>query len=324
MYEEESAAESSRSQPSKNPSPPASGSQGGGSAGLRPVVALKEPPRRYGWWSSTVGETSKKPQMLIVFSGRSREGDLAHQMARLGWLVCSLDTVLPTPTDLTKDEVWDEIKKDLDAEFFQAGWIATPCGTFSPLREKPPGPRVIRTIDHITGIPDPTKAEAAQLRDSNILVHRSYKVAHKLHQQVRPWGLENPDHPPGKPSLWMMPRIEDMPRWQGVDITRFDQCITGLETTKPTKLYTEKLELSALKDKRCNHEKKVWTREDGTTFEAAHNPTVQRWEQVDGKMQRASKSQGEYTELLSKILAVAFHKNVDDKWKMEQLRKEML
>ena len=69
-----------------------------------------------------------------------------------------------------------------------------------------------------------------------------------------------------------MPRIEDMARWQGVDITRFDQCITGLETTKPTKLYTEKLELSALKDKRCNHEKKVWTREDGATFEAAHKP----------------------------------------------------
>ncbi|CAK9112932.1 Uncharacterized protein SCF082_LOCUS52358, partial [Durusdinium trenchii] len=229
-----------------------------------------------------------------------------------------------SPTKWPDSGGWYAAWKDLDAEFFQAGWIATRCGTFSPLREKPPGPRVIRTIDHITGIPDPTKAEAAQLRDSNILVHRSYKVAHKLHQQVRPWGLENPDHPPGKPSLWMMPRIEDMPRWQGVDITRFDQCITGLETTKPTKLYTEKLELSALKDKRCNHEKKVWTREDGATFEAAHNPTVQRWEQVDGKMQRASKSQGEYTELLSKILAVAFHKNVDDKWKMEQLRKEML
>ena len=149
----------------------------------------------------------------MVFSGRSREGDLAHQMARLGWLVCSLDTALPTPTDLTNDQVWDEIKKDIDEEFFQAGWIATPCGTFSPLREKPPGPRVIRTVEHITGIPEPTKEEAAQLRDSNILVHRSYKVAHKLHQQVRPWGLENPEHPPGKPSLWLMPRIKEIPQW---------------------------------------------------------------------------------------------------------------
>ena len=124
-----------------------------------PVVALKEPPRTYGWWTSTVDEVSRNhARMLIVFSGRKREGDLAHQMARLGWLVRSLDTVLPTPTDLTDDKVWDEIKKDLDDEYFEAGWIATPCGTFSPLREKPPGPRprVIRTVDHITGIPNPT------------------------------------------------------------------------------------------------------------------------------------------------------------------------
>ena len=77
--------------------------------------------------------------------------------------------------------------------------------------------------------------------------------------------------------------------------------MTGLETTKPTQLCTERLDLTALKDKRCNRSKQLWAREDGTKSEAAHNPTVQRWEQVDGRMQRASKSQGEYTPLLSKI-----------------------
>ena len=135
--------------------------------GLRPAVTLKNPPRNYGWWCSAIGPTQKKPKLLIMFSGRSREGDLAHQMARLGWLVCCLDTIAPKPTDLVRDTEWDQIKADLDAEYFDAGWIATPCGTFSPLREKPPGPRVIRTVEHITGIPDATKAEASQLRDSN-------------------------------------------------------------------------------------------------------------------------------------------------------------
>ena len=77
-------------------------------------------------------------------------------------------------------------------------------------------------------------------------------------------------------------------------------------------------------DKRCNHEKKTWTREDGSTFQAAHKPTVQRWEKVDGKMQRASKAQGEYTPLLSKILAVAIHKNVSETWKKEELTTENL
>ena len=85
--------------------------------GLRPVVTLKNPPRNYGWWCSTIGPTQKKPKLLIMFSGRSREGDLAHQMARLGWLVCCLDTIAPKPTDLVPDTEWDQIKADLDAEY---------------------------------------------------------------------------------------------------------------------------------------------------------------------------------------------------------------
>lgn len=77
-------------------------------------------------------------------------------------------------------------------------------------------------------------------------------------------------------------------------------------------------------DKRCNHEKKTWTREDGSAFQAAHKSTVQRWEKVDGKMQRASKAQGEYTPLLSQILAVAIHKNVSETWEKEELTTENL
>ena len=58
MYEEESES-SSQHIPSKPAEAkasaaeprPASGSQGGEAAKPRPVVALKEPPRKYGWWS---------------------------------------------------------------------------------------------------------------------------------------------------------------------------------------------------------------------------------------------------------------------------------
>lgn len=123
---------------------------------------------------------------------------------------------------------------------YEAAWIATPCGTFSPLREKQPGPRVLRTLDHITGVPGATKAEEAQLRDANVLVHRSYKVADRTQQQDKPWGIENPDHPEGKPSLWLMPRIKEIPTWTGIDEALFDQCVTGLETTKPTKLLSHR------------------------------------------------------------------------------------
>ena len=121
-----------------------------------------------------------------------------------------------------------------------------------------------------------------------------------------------------------MPRIREIHTWAGVSIVRFDQCVTGLDTTKPTQLCVEGMDLSAMKDKRCNHERKTWTRDDGTKFQAAHRSTVQRWEKVDGKMQRASKAQGEYTPLFSKIVAVAVHKNVSRTWKQEELTTETL
>ncbi|CAK9055704.1 Uncharacterized protein SCF082_LOCUS30083 [Durusdinium trenchii] len=249
---------------------------------------------------STVGQTSTKPRALIVLCGRSREGDLAHQLARLGWLVCCLDTVTPRPTNLLDDKVWDLLKDDIDKGMFEAAWIATPCGTFSPLREKPPGPRVLRTVEHITGVANTTKAEAAQLRDANILVHRSYKVADRMHQQKKPWGLENPDHPQGKPSLWLMPRIKDIPNW------------------------THRLDITRLQGKRCFHPKRTFARPDGAKIQAARMSTVQRTENVDGKTQWASKAQGEYTTLFSKVLAVAIHKTARTDWKKEELQREPL
>ena len=42
---------------------------------------------------------------------------------------------------------------------------------------------------------------------------------------------------------------------------------------------------------------------------------------MDGKTQWASKSQGEYTTLFSKILAVAFHKNTKAAWRKEDTLK---
>lgn len=267
-----------------------------------------------------------RPVALILFSGRSRPGDLRSQLVNLGWLVCSVDTVSPTPTDLLSDGTWEAIIKDIKQGFFTGLWIATPCHTFSPLREKPPGPRPLRSVQKIEGFAkeDLTQAEHKQFKEANILVDRSAEAASAQDENGMPWGLENPLHDPEKPQLWMMPKIQQLANRRGVREVVFDQCRTGLTATKPTKLLFKMLDLNELNGLRCNHTHRTFTRKDGTTYRAAHESTVQKWVTgPDGRGQRASKAQGEYTPELSELLAMAFHHTLKGSpWLKLQLQKE--
>ena len=264
-----------------------------------------------------------KPVALILFSGRSRAGDLHHQLVDLGWIVCSVDMAAPIQTNLLDDGIWEKIISDVRLGLYEAVWVATPCGSFSPLREKQPGPRPLRTMERIQGKPkeELTATEQRQLREANILVSRSATAGLTQVEGDRIFGMENPDHGPGKPSIWMMPSVQKLEAHPGMKAVHFDQCRTGLETTKPTKVLLYKARMDQLDGLRCNHPAQSFERADGSTYQAAHQSTVQRWVTgPDGKRERASRSQGEYTAEFSEAIAKAFH----HAWQAGELRKEPL
>lgn len=287
-----------------------------------------EPPRRYGYWCSPPGPKAHRPWALILFSGVSRQGDIQHELCKKGWRVCAVDTVAPRPTDLLCDTTWESIRTDLVLGRFQALWVATPCETFSPLREKQPGPRVLRTVECIEGLPRETltSAEQKQLKESNILVKRTSSAAEAQDTSGGPWGVENPDHKEGKPALWLMPTMVKLIRQRADGDVRFDQCRTGLETKKPTRLVTKRMDLSELHNLRCNHPLQTIQKDDGTTYQAPHQSTVQRWiTKPDGTRERASKSQGQYTLQLSETIARAFHATqAGAQWLRDELDREQL
>ena len=271
----------------------------------------ENPPRKYGYWSSKPGqELRPKPKALILFSGRARAGDLHQSLVTLGWRVCSIDTVAPRPTDIIDESVWSQVEADLEEGFYDALWVATPCGTFSPLREIPPGPGVLRTVRHITGLPASqlSMAEQKQLKEGNILVSRSASSVSLAKRRKIPWGWENPIHPPDKPSLWMMPSAAAILKEKGTLCADFDQCTTGLETTKPTRVAYEHISLHEIQGCKCNHPPVEQISSKGKKYYAPHPSPAQRWRTgPDGKMERASKALGQYTARLSGILAKAFH-----------------
>lgn len=237
--------------------------------------------------------------------------------------MCAIDVVAPRPTNILCEATWDSVRTDLVSGKFEALWIATPCETFSPLREKQPGPRVLRTLEHIQGLPKEglTLAEQKQVKESNVLVSRSASAALAQSVNDKPWGLENPDHGDDKPSLWLMPAIKKLLEEKADSDTRFDQCRTGLPTRKPTRLASKGIDLAKLKDLRCDHPPQQQTRADGTVYQAPHQSTVQQWViNSQGQRERASKSQGEYTPELSLILAQAFHATqAGSAWLREEL-----
>ena len=132
-----------------------------------------------------------KPWALILFSGKSRPGDIQHALAAKGWRVCAVDTIAPKPTNLLDDAVWQEISMDMAAKAFEVVWIATPCETFSPLREQH---RVLRNLEYVKGIPRDrlTLAEQKQLKEF---------WSKDLRRRYRPRQLL------GKPGEWRTPTM---------------------------------------------------------------------------------------------------------------------
>lgn len=137
---------------------------------------LERPLREYGYWTGS-GKPNR-PNALILFSGRSRAGDIQEFLDGYGWNVCAIDILSPKPTDILDDAVWTSVLKDIKEGLYAGLWVATPCNTFSPLREKQPGPRVLGTKEHIQGLPKSqlTQAEQKQVKESNIMVDRSAKA----------------------------------------------------------------------------------------------------------------------------------------------------
>ena len=278
----------------------------------------------YGCWSCKGEDINVgKPIALILFSGRSRPGDLHNQLVNLGWIVCSVDMAAPIKTNLLDDGIWEKILADIRLGMYEAVWVATPCGSLSPLRENQPGPRPLRTVEKIQGKPkeELTQGEQRQLREANVLVSRSATAGITQVEADRIFGLENPDHGPDRPSLWLMPSIKKLEACAGMKSVHFDQCRTGLETTKPTKIILHKAELEQLDGLRCNHPKRTFEKPDGSKYEASHQSAVQRWVVgPDGKRERASRSQGEYTAELSEAIAKAFHRA----WQAGELKRDPL
>ncbi|CAE7663019.1 Eef2k, partial [Symbiodinium necroappetens] len=157
---------------------------------------LARGPREYGTWLEQPSDSFvTRPWVLVLFSGRRRRGDLPNWLAHYGLMVCYK---------------WSQVEKDINDGNFAACWAATPCGTFSPLREVRPGPRPLRTVEEIEGVGGLSPKEKAQLKEANVLVERTFDALSLIWDRKGTWGLENPVHGSNRPELWQMPLMRQL------------------------------------------------------------------------------------------------------------------
>ena len=206
-----------------------------------------------------------------MFSGRPRDGDLTSYLHHLGWIVVVVDTRGPTSANLLGEAVTRKVYADIRGGVFDVVGIATPCETVSPLRDNPPGPRPLRSLQRPDGLPkrELTKDEQCQLADANSLFEFTENVAREVRRVRSAFWIENPDHKE-KLDIWKTSWFRKIGGHALTERARFDQCWFGAETTKPTMLMTDAVPIDKIHGKRCNHPPKEWTRPDGEKYVSPH------------------------------------------------------
>eukprot|EP00435_Cladocopium_sp_Y103_P044891 s554_g12.t1 len=277
---------------------------------------------KYGCWTHDPDKLAAKPRCLHLFAGPARQGDVADQLTKLGWAVCSCDTKQPIPTNLLDQATRAAILQDITDQVYDAVFLGTPCETYSAFREVPPGPRPLRSAEEImgksTGL---NEAEKKQLAEGNQHTEFSAEVMQTAHKSYTPFTMENPE-PIYPVSIFNTPSVGEVAKLRNVRAVDFDQCRVGCEAKKPTRLLRYRIEYSGLGGLRCNHEPKTFKDAEGNEYKAPHEKVAARRRTTpDGKSEYASKALGNYHQDFCQVIARAISKvNMERATKMRELQ----
>ena len=256
------------------------------------------------------------PAVVHVFSGPDDRVDgLAAYLSKLGVPCVDLDIVnfrqgeVKSSHDLSSDSLWETLRSELEGGRILALWFGTPCSTFSKARGHGPGPRPLRSVQHIYGLPksELRESEYQQVREGTYFALKTCELAQAAHRQGVCFGIENPEPWPGHVSLYLLPEMQALASLPNVSCTNFDQCCLGAETAKPTRLLCFGLDLSQW-TWRCQHEAKSWRYTDwkgnACLKRGPHPPLVGR-KREDGRP--ATAGAAAYPSKMNELLAKAIH-----------------
>ena len=252
------------------PAPPSPPGVDVGASTVEPADSNRSPGQR------------SRPKFLHLFSGPDNRADgITAYLKKVGWDGVDVDICNADAADLSSDDLWVSLFERIRAGEFDFVWMGTPCTTFSKARFRKPGPRPLRSMSHLYGLPrrELNDREATQVAEGNFFAIKSAEMANLCMEHSVGWAIENPRPDPAFPSLFWLAEFQALAASAGVRHVEFDQCMYDAETSKPTRVLFWGVDFSGIRAS-CNHPKQWWEYRDFSNKQrsifSAHPPLAGR------------------------------------------------
>ena len=197
--------------------------------------------------------------VLHAYSGRRRPGDVQYYLDQT---FANQDDfiILTVSLDLIVDKVWGDISRWETRTYWlsaaQSGYVigflgGPPCNTWSRARGKSlpsehlsHGPRIVRTEDHLWGLPCLSLREMESVFMGNLLLIFALEMLIRLYISGGCGLLEHPAEPDdeGAASIWKLPVFQLLLSLDGFRRERFLQGLMGAPSPKATEFLLLRLD----------------------------------------------------------------------------------
>ena len=175
------------------------------------------------------------------------------------WECHEVDIEASYSIDLMDADKWQRILDDIHAGRYDAYLASPPCGTFSAATtQQDGGPGQLRgpCMPELLGFKELNEEQKFQVNMGTILADRAAEGAEWFALNDRPWLIEQPARREGLPSMFSLPRFEQLAKSPHARFTRFSQCQFGQKFQKSTELLGN-VDLPGWPGE-CTHPSRVW------------------------------------------------------------------
>ena len=127
---------------------------------------------------------------LEVFAGHARPLSMAFLHA--GVSVLSIDTMLSQDHDLLDNAVFEPLLRLCFSGAVSLAHASPPCKEYSRCKLRQPGPKPLRSPEHLPGLPGLSAVEFQRLQESSTLMSRGVELLHATFKAGGHFSLENP------------------------------------------------------------------------------------------------------------------------------------
>ena len=193
-----------------------------------------------------VSETAGPGIFLDICSGVNHP--LSSAILQAGGSVCTFDILIRSEDNLLNDESYEALLRLSCSRQVRYGSGSPSCCEYSRLKLKPGGPKALRTLEHMDGIPGLTFAEKTRLQESAIMLVRTITCLRLIYLAGGHCHLEQPTNA----MSWMEPETQDFVAQVGIFCIVMAACAYGQSWDKSW-LFSSSLEDLTQMGATCTH-----------------------------------------------------------------------